>query len=96
MLNNIASFNQALALLGKNTDPTVRTALTFLINIMQQQIKILNATVANGISIDQTGKVELGLATASASGALSAADWTTFNNKCSKEEAIAFAIALGG
>lgn len=96
MLNNIASFNQVMGLVNKLDDPKARSALTFLLNIMQQQIKILHTDIANGITVDATGKIMLGLATTAATGALSSTDWTVFNNKCSKEEAVAYSIALGG
>jgi len=81
MLNNISSFNQALGLLAKVKDPATKQAINYLLTIMQTQIKILNADVANGITITPTGDVALGLASATDSGALSNTDWTTFNGK---------------
>jgi len=81
MLNNIASFNQVMSLVGRIQDPQAKMALMYLLNIMQQQIKILNADIANGISVDTTGKVLLGLASSTTSGALSSTDWGTFNGK---------------
>jgi hypothetical protein len=111
MLNNVNTFNSAkiseIANLFQGADSDKIKQLTTnliqlqrghnsLIDILQRQIKILQASVANGISVDSTGSVSLGLATTTVPGALSATDWGTFNNKASKEESIVYAIALGG
>jgi len=81
MLNSIASFNQAMSLVGQIRDTQAKSALTLLITIMQKQIKILDARVTNGIAVSPTGVVQLGLASATASGALSSTDWSAFNGK---------------
>jgi hypothetical protein len=53
----------------------------YLIDILSKQIKILEAEVANGITVTTVGKVTLGLASATTAGAISPADWIVFDGK---------------
>jgi len=53
----------------------------YLLDILSKQIQILKADIANGITVDTTGTVQLGLASSTTSGALSSTDWGTFNGK---------------
>jgi hypothetical protein len=111
MRNNVNDFNVSKAseivssFRGSDSDKieSLKASLRYvqqqhnlLIDILQREIKILQADIANGITVSESGAVALGLASSSATGAISLTDWSTFNNKCSKEEAIAYAIALGG
>jgi hypothetical protein len=52
-----------------------------LIDILQRQIKILELSIANGITVDSIGTGSLGLASGTTAGALSATDWGAFNGK---------------
>jgi len=79
MQNNVNTFNAAK--MSGATDRMFERQYNNLIDILQRQIKILQADIANGITVDNTGKVLLGLASATTSGAISSADWSTFNNK---------------
>jgi len=80
MQNSINSFNSAKAM---NSTELLRK-YNYLIDILSQQIRVLQADIANGITVDTTGKVAISLATTTTPGALSAVDWATFNNKQEK------------
>jgi hypothetical protein len=77
MLNNVNSFNNAKA--TNNNELLIKH--NYLIDIMQQIIKVLQADIANGMSVDSNGKVVLSLSSSTTSGALSSTDWGTFNGK---------------
>jgi len=79
MQNSVNSFNSAKSV--GSLDKILEKRHNYLIDILQQQIKILQADIANGITVDTTGKVLLGLASATSAGALSSTDWSTFNGK---------------
>lgn len=82
MQNSINTFNAAK--MEGASDVVFQAKYNYLIDILQRQIKILQASIENGISVDSVGTVSLGLATVSTPGALSAGDWSTFNNKAEK------------
>ena len=52
-----------------------------LIDLLSQQLKVLSVSAINGMVTDASGAASLGLASSTTSGALSATDWGTFNNK---------------
>lgn len=51
-----------------------------LIDILSEQLKILNATIANGLTVTD-GILSITVASSSTSGLLSSTHWNTFNNK---------------
>lgn len=83
MINNINSFNQA-KMIGA-IDKEFQKKYNFLIDLLQTQIKVLQVTAENGISVDDAGSVSMGLASSSSSGALTATDWGTFDAKLSQD-----------
>jgi len=79
------SFNAAKILAPRRTDPMeeikrLEERYNYLIDVLSIQIKMINAALSNGLSIDN-GVLTLGVASATASGALSSTDWGTFNGK---------------
>lgn len=80
-------FNAAKCLTAQ--DKILQKQHNYLVDLMQEQIKMLRAELANGLSI-VNGVLALDLASTSQPGALSAADWNTFNNK---QSALTFGIA---
>jgi hypothetical protein len=93
MQNNRNTFNAAL-MLGSNDLPTLIRQYNNLISIMQTQFKMLQAEIANGITVDSSGTLQMGLASSTSSGALSASDWGTFNNKQDKSNELDALSAL--
>lgn len=82
-------FNAAKCLTAQ--DKILQKQHNYLVDLMQEQIKMLRAELANGLSI-VNGVLALDLASTSQPGALSAADWNTFNNK---QAALTFGIEDG-
>jgi hypothetical protein len=60
-----------------------------LIDILSQQLKILNATIANGLTVTD-GILSISPASSTTSGLLSSAHWNVFNNK---QDSLTFGIA---
>lgn len=79
-------FNAAKCLTAQ--DKILQKQHNYLIDLMQEQIKMLQAQITNGLSISN-GILSLAIASAIQTGALSSTDWNKFNNK---QNALTFGI----
>jgi hypothetical protein len=79
MLNNVNTFNSAKMTGAKDLE--FQRKYNALIDLLSKQLKVLSLSAINGMVTDASGSASLGLASSTSAGALSAADWGTFNGK---------------
>lgn len=79
MLNNVNTFNSAKMTGAKDLE--FQRKYNALIDLLSKQLKVLSVSAINGMVTDASGSASLGLASSTSAGALSAADWGTFNGK---------------